>query len=296
MEMRNIMTIRHLKIFIEVAGTGNMSQAAEKLFITQPSVSQAIADIERYYQIRLFERFSKKLFITEAGRELLGYARHIVSLFEEMEAVALKRAEVPFLRVGATVTVGTCVIGPVLEQLKAVRPETETAVMVDNTRVIEEKLVQSELDVALVEGRIKSGELKVEPVVNDQLVLIAGRDHPFYKRKKVQLAELDGQPFILREKGSGTRELFEERMAAEGYRLREKWVCNNSEAIKRAVMSGQGLSVISTLLVEEEIRLGKLAKIPIEGCPLHRKFSLVYHRNKYLTEPLKDFMTICRKQ
>ena len=73
-------------------------------------------------------------------------------------------------------------------------------------------------------------------------------------------------------------------------------MCNNSEAIKRAVMSGQGLSVISTLLVEEEIRLGKLAEIPIEGCPLHRKFSLVYHRNKYLTQPLKDFMTICRKQ
>ncbi|MBC8531719.1 LysR family transcriptional regulator [Gehongia tenuis] len=290
------MTIRHLKIFIEVAGTGNMSQAAEKLFITQPSVSQAIADIERYYQIRLFERFSKKLFITEAGRELLGYARHIVSLFEEMEAVALNRAEVPFLRVGATVTVGTCVIGPVLERLKALRPETETAVMVDNTRVIEEKLVQSELDVALVEGRIKSGELKVEPVVNDQLVLIAGPDHPFYKRKKVQLAELNGQPFILREKGSGTRELFEERMAAEGYTLREKWVCNNSEAIKKAVMGGQGLSVISTLLVEEEIHQGKLASIPIEGCPLHRKFSLVYHRNKYLTEPLKDFMAVCRKQ
>ena len=145
------MTIRHLRIFIAVAETGKMGLAAKQLYIAQPTVSQVISDMEKSYGVKLFERLSKKLYITPQGERLLSYARHIVSLFDEMERSMRNSSAQVLLRVGATITVGSCVLSPIIRRYEELFPLSQVQVFVDNTRLIEEMLLESQLDVALVE-------------------------------------------------------------------------------------------------------------------------------------------------
>ena len=166
------MTFRHLKIFIAVAQTGSMSAAARELYIAQPTVSQVIAEIENEYGIRLFERLSRRLYITREGRQLLDYARHITALFEEMERDLHYASRNRTLRVGATITVGSCVLPALVARFEAENPSDTVEVLVDNTRVIEEKILSSELDFGLVEGDVTEPDLLSRPVLRDELVLI----------------------------------------------------------------------------------------------------------------------------
>ena len=281
------MTIRHLKIFIAVAEAGTMSQAAKNLYIAQPTVSQVIGEMEDTYQIRLFERLSKKLYITNAGEQLLQYARHAVALFEEMERSLRNAADSVVLRAGATLTVGSCVLAGIIRRFEEGHPAVRTQVVVDNTHVIEEMLLSSSLDLALVEGQVSSPELQVIPVIRDELVLICGAGHPYAVRDSVSAAELEKQDFILRGKGSGTRALFEDSMRSRGISITPKWTCYSSDAILSAVGENQGLGVISRMLVEQKARDGVLRILPIRDAEFHRFFSLVYHRDKFLSEPLR---------
>ncbi|MEL7647563.1 MAG: LysR family transcriptional regulator [Sedimentibacter sp.] len=287
------MTIRHLKILIAVCDCGKMSLAAEKLYIAQPSVSQAISEIEQHYGIRVFERLSKKLFITEAGENLLKYARHIVSLFEEMEESMLDKSTGPTLKIGATITVGTCVLNDMLNIFKAGSPGVRTQVFVENTGVIEEMILKSDLDIAVVEGTIKSSDIICVPVLPDRLILVCSPFDEFSSLHEVDFAKLHNRDFVLREEGSGTRELFEKAAESRGISINKKWICNNSEAIKNAVMNGEGLTVISERLVKKELECGELHAVKIRDMNLMRDFSLVYHKNKYLSDSLQEFIESC---
>ena len=285
------MTIRHLEIFIAVADSGKMNLAAQQLHVAQPTVSQAIQEIESQYRIRLFERLNKKLYITEAGCVLLDYARHIVSLFGEMEVNLQGQAISTTIQIGATVTVGTCVFNTAIVDFERQNPDIRVNVIVDNTRMIEDMILKSQLDLAVVEGTIVSPDIQVQPILEDELVLVCGVSHPFYSRGQVEITELEGRPFILREPGSGTRALFEDKLREHQVTVCEKWVCNNSEAIKNAVIEGQGLTVISQSLVARELSEGSLSRIPISQVQFKRHFSLVYHKNKYIAAPLNRLIT-----
>lgn len=287
------MTIRHLKIFIAVCDYGKMSLAAKKLYIAQPSVSQAISEIEKHYGVKLFERLSKKLYITEAGENLLKYARHIVSLFNEMEDNISSKNKNASLKIGATITVGTCVLNDLLKNLKEQNPQIKTQIFVENTGIIEDMILKSTLDAGIIEGEIKSNDIISIPIVPDELILVCSNSHEFSKQETIELKQLQNQEFILREKGSGTRELFEKSLENTGISINKKWICNNSEAIKNAVINGQGLTVISKMLVEKELESKKLHAVKIKGVKFNRSFDLVYHKNKYLSDNLKSFMSIC---
>ncbi|MEG1984107.1 MAG: LysR family transcriptional regulator [Oscillospiraceae bacterium] len=289
------MTLRHLRVFIAVAENGKMSAAAEKLYIAQPSVSQAIAEIEEQYGGKLFERLSRKLYLTPLGEQLLGYARHIISLYDEMDTQLKNSASAAILKIGATVTVGTCVICPILNKLKSVNPELTAHVQIGNTRDIEEKLMRSELDIGLVEGKVKSSDLIYEPVISDELLLVCSPKHRLSACSSVIAQNLSSEPMVIREKGSGTRELFENYLLLHGIHINESWVCNNSEAIKNAVIDNQGLTVISRRLVAKELSRKTLVSIPIKDGIMSREFSLVYHKNKYLTPSIEEFICICRE-
>lgn len=289
------MTLRHLRVFIAVAECGSMSGAAQQLYIAQPSVSQAIAELEQHYGCKLFERLSRRLFITPAGEELLGYARHIVSLFGEMEQQLRLASESPALRVGATLTVGTCVLGDILADMRRTLPALRAAVRVANTAEIAHALLRCELDVGLVEGAVTDPDLVCVPVIRDELVLVTAPDHPFAARPSVTLAEVSQQNLILREKGSGTRALFERRLLDAELPVREGWVCASTEAIKNAVAAGSGITVISRRLVERELREHLLAQVPIRDCRFLRDFCLVQHKDKYRSHALEVFEACCRR-
>ena len=206
------MTIRHLKIFIEVAESGKMTAAAEKLFISQPTVSQAIRELEEYYGVLLFERLNRKLYITEAGKKLLSYAKIVVRQYDTLEEKMFSLNKVEKIRIGATVTVGECVLSDIINRLRKENPRVTIYSYANNTEIIEEKLLNGEIDIGIVEGKVKSNDLIVIPEMKDRLVLICSTDHPFAKKRTINIKELNDQEFAMREKGSGTRELFENYM------------------------------------------------------------------------------------
>lgn len=289
------MTLRHLEIFVEVAECGKMSEAAKKMYIAQSSVSQAILEIERQYNIRLFERYSKKLYLTEAGEEMLRYAQNITELYNTMDQQMRYNNRTVRIRVGATMTIGACLIGDILKEFNARHSNVNVTVMVRNTPNLERRLMSSELDIALVEGRTKERELVSRKFFTDHLSLVVGREHPFYQRDSIEISELEDQPFIFRETGSGTRIMTEEFLARHGVKVREVWMCNNSEAIKNAVINNYGISLLSELLVKRECREGLMHKLPIHNVELTQNYSLVYHKDKFFTNELTAFTQICEK-
>lgn len=286
------MTIRHLKIFLEVVDSGSMTQAGKNLYITQPSVSQAIKEIEDHYNIKLFDRLARKLYITDIGEEFLAYARHIISLYEDMEQQMGHSRRTSKLRIGGSLTIGTYLLSELSRDFMLQNQDIQIKAVIDNTRVLEEMVIKSQLDFALVEGPIHSEDLVARAFMEDELILISSPDHPLAGTRSIKLEDLAGEELVVRESGSGTRELFENTMLARGYATNIKWICNNPEAIKNAVKANIGMSVISKMAVEKEIKKGLLSTVPMEGLELKRKFNIIYHKNKYITGAMEEFLQV----
>ena len=225
------MTIRHLQIFKAVAEAGKMGQAARQLYISQPTVSKAIGDLEKEYGVLLFDRLAQKLYITEAGTRLLRYARQLLALYDEMEADLHAAAGLQAIRVGATITVGSCVLPALIRRFEQEHPGVRVQVEVESARRIEQKILNSELDLAVSEGEPESGELLAVPVIRDELVLISNPAHPLAGRETVPPAALNGEPFVLREEGSGTRAGLDRFLQDNGLQVYPKWTCQSFDAV-----------------------------------------------------------------
>lgn len=288
------MTIRHLRIFIEVVDCGKMSAAAKKLFISQPTVSQAIKELEVHYGVLLFERIGKKLYITEKGKNLLLFARNLVKQFDDMEEKIFQANYVEKIRIGATITVGNCILSDVVNSFNEINPQVEIYSYVNNTKDIEEKLLKSELDIGIVEGEVKSTDLISIPEVNDYLILACSTKHPFAKKKVVKLSDLTTESFAMREQGSGTRELFEKYMSENRMPIKVVFEGNSSDSIKKAIIENQCLAVISIRLVEEEIKRGQIYAIQNTDRDWDRYFSVVYHKNKIVTNEMKSLIEVVK--
>lgn len=289
------MTIRHLQIFITVADLGSMTSAAKALFISQPTVSQAITEIETHYGIKLFERLSKRLYITEKGSQLLSYARHVTSLLEEMEQVIKNSEKSGSMAVGATLTIGESLLPDLISSFNKEYPRLKVKAIIKNTLDIEELIIKNFVELAIVEGAVHSSDIVVEPFENDELVLVCGKGHPLYSAKNLLPNALADINFIVREKGSGTRELFDNTMSANEIKWQPSWECNGSDILKSAALRGLGVAVISKRLVKQELKNKSLHVLEIKGIALRRKFSIIYHKNKYMTESMKAFIALCKK-
>ncbi len=284
------MSIRHLRIFITVADCGKMSLAAEKLYITQPSVSQAIKEIEDYYGVKLFERLSKKLYITENGEYLLRYARHIIQSFDEMEMGLKNKGQDICLRVGATVTVGSYMLNNIIDKIEEDNKDIYTKITINNTEVIQNMLLNSELDVAIVEGVVTNKDLIKNTIYTDTLIIAVGKSHEFYNKDEISIVELIGKDVISREEGSGSKKIFENILKENNIEINLKWSSTDTEAIKNAVIKGRGLAVFSSLAIGKEIKEGTLRKVSLKEMDMFREIFVVYHKNKYISEHLKHFL------
>jgi DNA-binding transcriptional LysR family regulator len=290
MNGENVLTLRHFKIFVAVCDTMNMTAAAEGLFMSQSAVSQAIAELEKHYDVRLFERLSRKLYLTQPGQKLLSYARHIIRMNAEVENDMKALHKNGFIRLGASVTVGAHVLPKLVAQFKKESPQTDIEVFEDNTENIEKLILQDKIDIGLVEGDTTSPDILNQSFMDDELVLICGVNHRFANLSAVEPQELEQEEFIIREKGSGTRKTFEDRMTANSLTWKVIWTCNNADTIKMAVAQGLGVSVISQLSVANEVASGLLCQLTVKGIRFNRQFKIIYHKNKYLTEPMKQFI------
>ncbi|MBO5032899.1 MAG: LysR family transcriptional regulator [Lachnospiraceae bacterium] len=288
------MTIRHLKIFTETAAAGGMSKAAQRLHISQPTVSQAVAELEKYYGVKLFERLSQKIYLTKEGELMLSFSRHILDSFEQMEEAMNQAAEKTSVRIGCSVSVGTCLINDVLDKAKERMPECSVSVLVSNSADIEQAILNNQVDLGIVEGILKSSDLLVTPVCEDELAVVCGRQHALAGKKTVSLKMLDGQDYVSRESGSAERNQIEKMLEDSGLHLNRTFCSTNTEAIKNAVIRGRGIAIFSKRVVEKECRTGELVILPLEAGAVTRNINLVIHKNKYVSQSIRTIEEIVR--
>lgn len=281
------MTLRHISIFIAVVDEGSMSAAAKKLHISQPSVSQAIAELEKYYGVKLFERLSQKLYITKEGELMLSFSRHIVDSFRQMEESMELSAKSGVLRIGCSVTVGTCLINDILDLAKERMPQLQFRVTVANSTDVERYILLNEVDIGIVEGIIKSDELIITPVCEDELVLVCGSCHPLANVKNVTLDMLSGQDYVSRESGSAERNQLEKMLEEKGIEFVRTFCSTNTEAIKNAVICGRGIAVLSSRMIQKEVDNGDMVVLQPEDIKATRNINLVLHKNKYVSKNIK---------
>ena len=289
------MTLRHMIIFRQVCESGyNTTKAAEALHMSQPAVSLAVKELEDYYSVRLFDRIGRRLQITEAGKRFLQYAVHICDLFRDMETGLMDWDSKGVLRIGASITIGTQFMPLYVKTFSQIHPGTEVFVQIDQSERLEKKLATNELDLALVEGVVHDPDLCSESYMEDHLSIICPADGPWKHGQCISMEEFLNQRFLLRERGSGTREVFDATLEQAGYRIKPVWEAISTTALVNAVINGLGIAVLPHRMVLPALKLGLIRIVQVPQLTFRRSFNIVYHKDKFLTFSAKAFMDLCR--
>ena len=288
------MTLRHLKIFTAVCAENSITKAAEKLHMAQPAVSVAIKELEDYYGVKLFDRISRRLYLTDIGRNFLDYAIHIVSLFDDMENHIREWKSSEKLRIGASIGVGTHLMPQYVSTFYKDHPQSRLDVFIGSSDLIEKKIMQNELDFALIEGSVHSSSILCNTYRKDRLAVICRPDDPFCEKETITIEQLLLRPLLLRETGSGTRELFDHVLASLEYSYTPAWESTSTAALIKAVHQRLGIAVLPYMVVQEELEKGNVVELQVEKLHLDRGIHIIYHKNKHLTNLARDFLEMCQ--
>lgn len=289
------MTLRHMKIFCSVCeNNSNLTKAAESLNMTQPAVSLAIKELEQYYGVILFDRIGKRLHLTEAGREFLEYANHISSLFSGMETMLRNWDSFGIIRVGASITIGSQLLPDYVRTFSSIHPNIEVKVNVAPSDILETKILAGELDVALVEGIIHSKSIISEEYMQDHLCVICAAGGRYKNGECISIDEFRKEKILLREKGSGTREVFDLVTGNAGFVVEPSWEAMSTAALINAVVNGLGLAVLPYRMILGPLGQGLINIIKVEKLDFTRTLHIIYHKDKLLSSAAREFLDICR--
>jgi DNA-binding transcriptional LysR family regulator len=266
------LNLHHLRVFAAVAEQRGFSRAAAALRLSQPAVSKAVSQLEREVGVPLVERAGRASRLTVAGERLAARARELlgVEAAAEEELRALRGLEAGILRVGASTTIATYMLPPILARFHEAYPAITQRVVSANTRAITRALLERRLDVALVEGPVEHPRIEVLHWREDELLLIAPPGHPLASRRRVRAVELESERFIVRERGSGTREVAERALAKSGVRHAAALQLGSTEAVKQAVAAGLGLAIVSRSAAADQIALGSIVPVSLRDISLGR--------------------------
>ncbi|MBF9235534.1 LysR family transcriptional regulator [Microvirga sp. BT350] len=270
------MNLHLLRLFAAVAAHRSFSRAAEMLNISQPAVSKGIREFEAQLGSPLFERRSGDVKLSEAGNVLIEHARVLFAIERVAEEAldSLHGLQRGTLRIGASKTVATYFLPPVLGAFFKAYPKIELRLTSANTANVVSLLVKRELDVALVEGPVEMEGIVVTPWRNDELILIAAAKHPLAtKRGPHSLQALAGETIVLREEGSGTRDVAWEALETAGFRPSMLLEVSDNEALTRVVAAGLGIGIVSSVVAADQIALGRLTQIKIRSLTIRRALS-----------------------
>ena len=293
-----IMDIRQLEIFCAVVRQRGFSAAAETLNLTQPTVSFQIASLEKELGIRLLDRSGRITTPTKSGEVLYRYALQITELTAEAEQAIhqLKGLLWGKIAIGASTIPGEYILPGLLPRFRKNHPGIAVEMAIGDTSEIVNKVLGNEVEIGVVGASEKSEKLLFTKFVSDKLVLIIPANRRWFAKSVVSLKELKRTPFVLREKGSGTRTMMEQKIQDAGFDLNgfdTVMIMGSTEAIKRAVESGAGVSIVSERAVINEVELGLIKTIEISGLDLARDFFIVHRKNKVLSpaaEALAKFL------
>lgn len=287
------MTLRNMRIFITVCENGNsITAAARALYLSQPSVTAAVQSLEEEIGTPLFERLSRHLYLTERGKTFLSYAQRILSLYSEMQETLTKEQELP-LRVGASLTIGSTILPKICSAYLAKNPARKLTVQVRRSRILQEMLHKNELDLALLELPTDDPLLLVQPFERSALEVIAP---PSFLREEITGEELLASPLILREKGSGTRDYFDRVLGAAGLAAEPAWESESPEAILEMVSGGMGLGVLPRGRILHDVEAGRVKRLRLRDLSFPLEFSLVFHRDKIVTDRIRDFADLVKSR
>jgi DNA-binding transcriptional LysR family regulator len=289
-------TLRQLEVFLAVARSDSVSQAARQLAMSQSAVSGALADLESQFEIKLFDRIGKRLELSELGRSMRARAEALHEQASEFEGQLTHRRDMGLLRVGATLTIGNYLVVPLMARFVREHAGARVTLHVANTADVARKLENFELDVALVEGELQQPELAVTRWRDDELVVFCAPQHPFAKKRSLSDADLRRGAWIVREPGSGTRQAFDHAMHGILPELHLELELQHTEAIKSAVRAGLGLGCVSRLALEEEFRHKTLVPCRVPQRDFHRHFYFAVHQKKYQSAAMRAWLELCQRR
>lgn len=284
------LTLRQLDVFEAVARHLSYTRAAAELHLTQPAVSMQIKQLEESLGLPLFEQIGKKVYLTDAGREMHHYCRAIAQELTEAEAVledlkGLKRGRLALAVASTANYFATRLLANFCQRHESVAFTLD----VTNRERLLRHLEQNDIDLVIM-GRPPDGlRLVAESFMENPLVLIAPPDHPLVGHRRIPLARLQQERFLLRERASGTRTAMERFFAQRGVTLASGMEMNSNEAIKQAVHAGLGLGIVSLHTLPLELRAGALATLDVEGFPIVRHWYVVYRQGKRLSPMAETF-------
>lgn len=292
------MELNQLRAFCAVVENKSFSKAGEALHLSQPTVSIQINSLERELGARLLDRQGREVTTTGAGAVLYHHARRILQAVNEAEQAIeqLKGLMKGGLTMGASTIPGEYILPSLLAKFKGKYPGIGINLVIGDTKEIVEKVTEAEVEIGVVGTREKSDKLVFTSFITEKLVLIAPVNRSWLQGEAVTVEDLKKVPFILRESGSGTRATVKQKLHEAGVReedLNVVMILGSTAAVKRAVESGAGVSLISERAIEKEIRLGLVRKIPVKDLDLDREFFIVYRRGRSLspaTEALLQFL------
>jgi len=287
------LNFNQLKAFYYTVKCGSLSAAAEALYITQPAVTKQIQQLHSAYGIKLLNRFGKKMVLTDAGEALYDFASKIFEAETQAEEILrdFQQRKSGRIRIHASESFGAYYL-PFMVNLFRKRYPTPVQISVNifPNPVVIENTAKLEADIGFISYPVEHKKLMVREVLEDRLVLIVPPSHSLSRKKLLQPRHLEGQPMIMHEKGSGTRVIIDAFLRKNNLSMSVSLELSNNEAIKRAVEQGMGLSLISEHVVRGEIQGKKLKSIPFADPSLKRKFYLIHHKDKYLSQPLQAFI------
>lgn len=283
-------TLRQLEVFAEVLKSGSTTQASQMLALSQSAVSAALSDLEGQLGVQLFDRVGKRLVVNEHGRLL--YPRVVGLLEQAVEVEQLFKEDNGAIRVFASSTIGNYILPEMIAHYRRDFPTLPLEMSVGNSQDVINAVADFRVDIGLIEGPSHMTELVTEPWLEDELVVFAPPDAPLLQQP-VTLDTLAEQSWILREKGSGTREIVDYLLLSHLPQFHLGMELGNSEAIKHAVRHGLGISCLSRRVIAEQLVTGSLVEVPVPLPRLVRTLYRIHHRQKHISNALLRFLKYC---
>ena len=292
------MADRRLHVFYTVARLLSFTKAAETLHMTQPAVTFQVRQLEEHFNTRLFDRTHNRISLTEAGQKVYEYAERIFQLYNELEnSVRELTGDISgVLILGASTTIAEYMLPALLGDFKAKYPDVNLRLKVSNTDGIVSMVEHNVIDLGVVEAPVTNKNLAVDVCRTDRLVAIVPPGHPLAANDSVHLSSIVEYPYICREEGSGTREVVLDYLREAGIdpsQLNIIMELGSLEALKGAVESGIGISIVSRATLVKEIKLGTLKVLELDP-PMERPFSFVHQKHKFRQRAMEELLDFAR--
>lgn len=286
-------TLRQLEVFSEIVKSGSTTRAAQQLALSQSAVSAALSDLEHQLAVKLFDRSGKRLMVNEHGRLL--YPKAVSLLEQAKETEQLFREDHGAIRIAASSTIGNYLLPAMMAEYRRDFPQAPLDLTVGNSQDVIQAVSDFRVDVGLIEGPCHITGIVSENWLQDELVVFASPQSAIFNQP-VTLERLADSPWILRERGSGTREIVDYLLLSHLPHFRIAMELGNSEAIKHAVRYGMGISCLSRRVIEDQLENGSLRQVPLPLPPLTRTLYRIHHQQKHLSRSLTRFLSYCHEQ